>query len=127
VKATAIKPMIGSERAKEIALNAGVDDDYLREFTVALDGFSAVGPDDDGGSLPARAAWAIFSHRAETARAGRIDVRGIDRVVERLAALPPDEPVLLFPLENAQRVYTIFIAERDERLIGCLQCPETVP
>jgi hypothetical protein len=113
--------MIDYERAKRIALKTQIDDACLREFAAKAGSLSQVS--DDAGRLSVRAAWEIYSHRAQTAKTAGIHIGGIDRTVQHLAELDDDETILLFHFDNDSVFYTILMSDVDESFVGCISGP----
>jgi hypothetical protein len=113
--------MIDYERAKRIALSAQIDDPCLREFAAKVGSLSPVS--DQAGRLSVRAAWEIYSHRAQTAKTAGIHIGGIDRTVKHLADRDDDETVLLFHFDDDSVFYTILMSDQDESLVGCISGP----
>jgi hypothetical protein len=84
---------------------------------VASGTYSEVGP----GRVSAKEALQTFRIRRETAEAAGIGVCGLDQLLSSLAAIEEAEPVLLFHLSGADRVFTLPVIESTSTLVGCIR------
>ena len=72
----------------------------------------------DPGREGARSLSATFAIRARTTAAAGVRTLGLDATVARLTALPPDELILLFHFSGAKRIFSVFVREVDEQVVG---------
>lgn len=72
------------------------------------------GPGRDG----AKSLGATFAIRAKTSEAAGIRTEGLAATVTRLNALVPQAQVLLFHFSGSKRVYSVFLQEADEQVVG---------
>jgi hypothetical protein len=70
------------------------------------------------GHEQARSLGATFAVRAKTSAAAGIRTLGLETTVSRLNALAPETSVLLFHFSGNRRVFSVFVDEVDEQIIG---------
>lgn len=66
----------------------------------------------------ARSLGTTFTIRARTSESSGIKTEGLTETVARLTAMAPQAQVLLFHFSGAQRIYSVFLREADEQIIG---------
>jgi hypothetical protein len=65
-----------------------------------------------------RDAVGTFRVRSNTSKAAGIETWGFDETLNALAALPPDENVLMFHFSSQRRTFTLFVSESKRTIIG---------
>ena len=74
---------------------------------------------DHPGRLSTRDALATFSIRQRTAAAAGVVIQGIDELLHALQN-STDTRVLLFHVATSDQVFTLFVEEQSESLLGCI-------
>jgi hypothetical protein len=72
------------------------------------------------GREAAHSVRATFSIRARTTVASGISTLGIEETLAHLSALAPEDSVLLFHFSGAKRVFSVFVREADQSIVGVL-------
>lgn len=72
------------------------------------------------GRLTAGVAAGTYRIRRDTAAAAGVAADGIEGALEGLERREGDEQILLFHFRTEERLYTLFVAERDREVVGCI-------
>jgi hypothetical protein len=73
------------------------------------------------GALSAHEVRATYDIRARTTAAAGIESCGFETTLLRLANLAAQDTVLLFGFSGHERLFTVFVRQQDETIVGCVR------
>lgn len=79
------------------------------------------------GTESASSLRATFAIREKTAAAAGVRSLGLGATIERLAALPAEDQIVLYHFSGDVRIFSVFVRKVDEQVVGVVMVDRMAP
>lgn len=109
------------EQARELIGRRNVNSDCLKECYDALCANELREVHSEPGRITVHDALTTFRIRMSTTKAAGVSTCGFEETLQKLSTRAVEETLLLFGFLSETRAFSIFVAESEQSIVGCIR------